>query len=643
MALKYTGTGIFKYGLDVQGQFPLDSRIIVQNASDLTSYKTLFVSGGVPTWYVGMTVFAEDTKKLYVLQSEAEGFAPVGADESQLANLFNYVGNVDSFESLPTSGLKKGDVYNVVSAFEIEIPGEGLEDSVKEQYPAGTNVVWNGTGWDPLAGSIDLSGYATKIELNTLDGKVAENISDIAALDQNLQTLSSDVANKVDKVEGSSLITSDKLALIDTNAADIAALRVQIGLNPDGTPGENASLETRVGAAESEIDALQSDNNTNKTDIANLKSDNETNKTNISTLQSWVTTNESLLTEAVAANAKQTADIAELSGKVTTLETGVSGLTTTTGTHTTQISEANTKINGIDGRVATIEADYLKAADINGKLDASVYEEKISELESADSNNLQEAKSYADDLKVTIDAAYAAADAKTLQDAKSYADSLVYNDTELTARVKANEDALLVLNGADTVDGSVAKQVKDAINKFATDVTNDETIDTFKELVDYAASHNSEYATLAGTVQSNTTALEVLNGNGAGSVAKAVKDAVDAEAAIARAAEEANANAIKAISDDYLKAEHKTALEGLITTETNRATGVEGGLDARLLVVEGDYLKAADKSALQLSIDSKVDQSAYDTEIAKLKQADADTLQAAKDYTDTAFEWIDVK
>ena len=643
MALKYTGTGIFKYGLDVQGQFPLDSRIIVQNASDLTSYKTLFVSGGVPTWYVGMTVFAEDTKKLYVLQSEAEGFAPVGADESQLANLFNYVGNVDSFESLPTSGLKKGDVYNVVSAFEIEIPGEGLEDSVKEQYPAGTNVVWNGTGWDPLAGSIDLSGYATKIELNTLDGKVAENISDIAALDQNLQTLSSDVANKVDKVEGSSLITSDKLALIDTNAADIEALRLAIGLNPDGTPGEDASLETRVGTAEANISALQSDNTTNKSNISALQSDNETNKSNISTLQGSVADHEQRITDAVSKNAEQTTNIAELSDKVSTLESGVSGLTTTTGLHTTDIANIKTDVNDVKGRVATIEADYLKTADINGKLDASVYEAKISELESADSNNLQEAKDYADDLKVTIDAAYAAADAKTLQDAKDYADGLVYNDAALTARVKANEDALLVLNGADTVDGSVAKQVNAAINKFASDITDNETIDTFKELVDYAASHNSEYATLAGTVQSNTTALEVLNGNGAGSVAKAVKDAVDAEAAIARAAEEANANAIKAISDDYLKAEHKTALEDLITTETNRAIGVEGGLDARLLVVEGDYLKAADKSALQLSIDSKVDQSAYDTEIAKLKQADADTLQAAKDYTNAAFEWIDVK
>lgn len=643
MALKYTGTGIFKYGLDVQGQFPLDSRIIVQNASDLTNYKTLFVSGGVPTWYVGMTVFAEDTKKLYVLQSEAEGFAPVGADESQLANLFNYVGNVDSFESLPTSGLKKGDVYNIVSDFEIEIPGEGLEDIIKEQYPAGTNVVWNGTGWDPLAGSIDLSGYATKEELSGLDSKVADNITNISNLVTALAETDAEVAKKVDAVEGSSLISSEKLELIDTNAADIQALRLAIGLNPDGTPGEDASLETRVGTAEANISALQSDNTTNKSNISALQSDNETNKSNISELQESVADHEQRITDVVTKNAEQTTSITELSNKVSTLESGVSGLTTTTGLHTTDIANIKTDVNDVKGRVATIEADYLKAADINGKLDTSVYEAKISKLELADSNNLQEAKNYADGLKTTIDAAYVAADAKTLQAAKDYADGLVYNDAALTARVKANEEALLVLNGADTVDGSVANQVNAAINKFASDVTNNETIDTFKELVDYAASHNSEYATLAGTVQLNTTALEVLNGSGAGSVAKAVKDAVDAEAAIARAAEEANANAIKAISDDYLKAEHKTALENLITAETNRATGVENAIDARLLVVEGDYLKTADKSALQLSIDSKVDQSAYDTKIEELEQADAKTLQDAKDYTDAAFEWIDVK
>lgn len=64
-------------------------------------------------------------------------------------------------------------------------------------------------------------------------------------------------------------------------------------------------------------------------------------------------------------------------------------------------------------------------------------------------------------------------DAATLQSAKEYADSLGANyDPAGTAQtkvqelangaVKSNTDAITVLNGADTVEGSVAKQVKDA-------------------------------------------------------------------------------------------------------------------------------------------------------------------------------------
>lgn len=651
MALKYTGTGIFKYGLDVQGQFPLDSRIVVQNASDLTNYKTLFVSGGVPTWYIGMTVFAEDTKKLYVLQSETEGFAPVGADESQLANLFNYKGNVESYDALPTEGQKVGDVYNIDTDFEVTIPGGELEEDVVKQYPAGTNVAWNGSDWDPLAGSIDLSGYATKIELTNLGSTVADNSTNIGNLTSALNETNAEVAKKVDAVEGSSLISAEKLALIDTNAGDIETLkqnvsdlndvdtnylsRIQtlenlVGIKEDGTPGETASLEVRVSANESAISSLQSDNTTNKSNIASL--------------QESVADHETRITNVVEVNAAQTTSIQEMSTKVSTLEGGVSSLTITTGEHTTAIGNIQTSVNGVNERLAAVESDYLKAADIEGKLDTSVYEAKVLKLEQADTNNLQAAKDYADDLKVTIDAAYVAADAKVLSDAKAYADGLVYDDSALEARVKANEDKLVVLNGEDTVDGSVAKQVKDAINDFATKISDNQTIDTFKELIDYAATHGSEFSTLSGSVQANTTALEVLNGGAdkAGSVAKAVKDAVDAEAAIARAAEEANAAAIKAISDDYLKAEHKTALEGLITAEANRAKGVEEGLDARLLVVEGDYLKKADKEALQLSIDAKVAQADYDVKIAALEKADTDNLAAAKAYTDAAFEWITV-
>ena len=65
---------------------------------------------------------------------------------------------------------------------------------------------------------------------------------------------------------------------------------------------------------------------------------------------------------------------------------------------------------------------------------------------------------------------------------------------------------------------------------------------------------------MLGIVQNNSTALQVLNGSGEGSVAKIVADAVAEEAAIARAAEKANADAIKGISDDYLKEEDKALL-----------------------------------------------------------------------------------
>ena len=40
--------------------------------------------------------------------------------------------------------------------------------------------------------------------------------------------------------------------------------------------------------------------------------------------------------------------------------------------------------------------------------------------------------------------------------------------TELEGKIKTNTDAIAVLNGDDTVEGSVAKEVKDAINAFST-------------------------------------------------------------------------------------------------------------------------------------------------------------------------------
>ena len=72
----------------------------------------------------------------------------------------------------------------------------------------------------------------------------------------------------------------------------------------------------------------------------------------------------------------------------------------------------------------------------------------------------------------------------------------------------ANKAAIAVLNGSGA--GSVKKQVDDAINKFATDVSNDETVNTFKELVDYCATHGSEAAEMAGNIEKNKNAIAKL-------------------------------------------------------------------------------------------------------------------------------------
>lgn len=102
-----------------------------------------------------------------------------------------------------------------------------------------------------------------------------------------------------------------------------------------------------------------------------------------------------------------------------------------------------------------------------------------------------------------------------------------YDDTTVKAGIKANADAIETLNGTASVTGSVDKKIADAINDFATKVSDDQIVNTFKELIDYAADHQNEYSTLSGEVQKNTAAIGTLNGTGAGSVSKAVNDAVE--------------------------------------------------------------------------------------------------------------------
>ena len=255
-------------------------------------------------------------------------------------------------------------------------------------------------------------------------------------------------------------------------------------------------------------------------------------------------------------------------------------------TVTAQIANLNQRIGAEETARANADAALQEA--IDAKVAQSAYDTKVAEL--------------------------AGATAQALVDAKAYADGLVYNDEALSGRVSAVEDAVEVLNGTEAVEGSVAKAVKDAINDFANELSDDSTVNTFKELVEYAATHGNEYSELAGVVQGHTTAIDTLNGEGAGSV----KAAVAAEKERAELAESGLDTKISNLDAAYKAADE--ALAGRVQT------------------LENDHLGAADKQALEASIAEKVAQSAYDAKVAELAKADADNLAAAKKYADDNFQ-----
>lgn len=288
------------------------------------------------------------------------------------------------------------------------------------------------------------------------------------------------------------------------------------------------------------------------------------------------------------------------------------------------------KFNGTDVKVHGLGSAAYTAAD--------AYDES-----GAAETALASAKSYADGKDSAIAAAKkAGTDAQSAVDALSdkvgtvtegktvvqmIADAqtaATYNDTAVKASIKSNADAIATLNGASTVTGSVDKKIADAINDFSTKVSEDGTVNTFKELIDYAATHKGEYSTLSGDVQKNTTAIATLNGTGAGSVSKTVNDAVDTAQATLQGNIDKKVDKVdgKGLStNDYTKDE-KTKLEGIATgaqvnvIETVKVNGValtpsDKAVDITVptgaLADKNEVAEADLAAALKTKINGKVD------------------------------------
>lgn len=105
----------------------------------------------------------------------------------------------------------------------------------------------------------------------------------------------------------------------------------------------------------------------------------------------------------------------------------------------------------------------------------------------------------------------------------------------------------------------VKSAVDSALNDFAEKVSDDGVVNTYKELVDYAAEHKGEAAAMAGDIAKNKSAIEALSEKvGDTDVSEQIEDAL---------ANYVKKDGAKQLSTEDFTTAHKTKLEGIDTSK----------------------------------------------------------------------------
>ena len=361
------------------------------------------------------------------------------------------------------------------------------------------------------------------------------------------------------------------------NATAISNLSTLVGTIPEG-----AGADTVIAYINKKTDGIATSGN-----LAALASRVTTAEGDIDALQAAIADGGSVANAIAAAKKAGTdaqADVDALEGKVGTVTDGntVVGL----------ISEAKTQADKGVTDAATAKA----AADV-AQADVDALETKV--------GTVPEKKTVVQMI----------ADAQT---------AATYDDTAVKASIKANTDAIGVLNGADTVEGSVAKAVKTA------QTTLQSNIDTV----------SGKVTTLIGSVE--------------GDDGKSARTIASEEVAKIVAGADASYDTLKEVSDwisshkDDASAMNSAiiALEGIVDGiggEGEKATVVAYVTDAIAALNIGDYAKAADLTALAARVTTVEGQIATlngdESTAGSVKKALAD----AKDYTDGKDSAMDIR
>lgn len=196
-----------------------------------------------------------------------------------------------------------------------------------------------------------------------------------------------------------------------------------------------------------------------------------------------------------------------------------------------------------------------------------------------------------------------------------------FDDTQLKASIKANTDAITVLNGEGT--GSVKKTVADEIAKVVGDAP--ESFDTLKEISDWISSHSESAAAMNSAIQTNTSDIADLaalvgqlpEGAVATTVIDYIAEAIGTSSSnLTSAIATAKSEAITAASADATSkanaaaAEAKAYADGLATNYATAEQGTKADSAVQAVKIKGtEVSKGADNSVniTEISMDVLVD------------------------------------
>ena len=312
-------------------------------------------------------------------------------------------------------------------------------------------------------------------------------------------------------------------------------------------------------------------------------------------------------------------DVDSVSSAISTAKT--EAITAAGAAADTKVAAAKTAILGEEGYKQTVKSAYELAsqkttmAEVENKGYAvkTEVDEAIKDAKSAGTTAL--AAVAALDTKVG-----AVTEGKTVVQMISEAQSAAtYNDAAVKADIKKNTDAIGVLNGSGT--GSVKKIVDDAINKFSTDISDDNVVNSYKELIDWVATHGSEAATMASAI----TALQaIVDGIGdEGEKATVIAYVNDAIAALnigdyAKSTDVENAYVKKNGTDRLMTADEGTKLSGIAkNAQVNKIESVKVNGTAQTIAADKSVditVPIADDSSTKI-VENKISIKAVSTDL----------------------------